>query len=799
LQLIVHHPQSGQWFGWTVLAAAFSPWWDKHGSGGALDVRRLFMTKDGYRGTRIYYPSGTSTVQQPDGSIKQIPNHEIAMQIVETIRTGGVFALPSEVDSSGTPRWKVEESQVSNNPAHILQYPKELDAEILNAMGIADDVLKSEATGSWAGKAVPQQATYCILEQWLSDLVCDVDRVLEKIVEINFGPGHQYEITTRPLADQMLAQQNGASSSIDAKQAAASRESDPSHKRIRQANDTPPGMRMGLDDGLSDQESDIPWLRMARHNLRAPVGGVSIEGKEFEGGWFIPKAGGDREDFQVRQSRSRTDSPKQDFKPVSKEELEFLGDKNQAGKASPDSQSGKTLESPLADQRGEPGNENEPSIVKGNIAPASKKGPRTLFEKLQAKEESRYGELGGAMGPPTAKQAAEPLHVVEDKFVQDGRVDGYDEAFDGFTQEELGYLNDVAKQAFSMRNNHPVIRGDGAARFVDEILEAALGRAPKRKPGWEWPYKNEGPKIQAAPERSEEEWKAFWEEGAQQKALERSKLEYIAQWAQMMSSSYNTSSNREGSAALDILSGKHTFFTTIASVAEAFQRGASFVDVRDPNSGKPTRVRREEFNVDQWFGLATESSDQIWTKQRLARFNDMLQMVAVKPETGNRMVPYYHTRLWAAMARNGRLRPGVVPGMADAGYDSPKSIIDRAIRFEAVFNRAIGDRMRELKIPAEEIGIRNWVGIDETPFTRFPRTQIGGNANPDLFLNKPRGIALDHGILDKAHPRMKDVPSWAKARVRDRIDAAIAHEYIESKLTPPAHLSGKSAVDWAHD
>ncbi len=75
-------------------------------------------------------------------------------------------------------------------------------------MGIADDVLKSEATGSWAGKAVPQQATYCILEQWLSDLICDVDRVIEKLVEINFGPGHQYEITTRPLADQLLAQQN---------------------------------------------------------------------------------------------------------------------------------------------------------------------------------------------------------------------------------------------------------------------------------------------------------------------------------------------------------------------------------------------------------------------------------------------------------------------------------------------------------------------------------------------------------------------------------------------------------------
>lgn len=203
-----HNPMPGFHFGTSVLTAPYSPWWDKHMQHGALDVRRLFMTKDSYRGARVRYPSGTTEIYQPDGSTKTTPNNEIAHQIVENIKSGAVFSLPGDYDANGNPLWAIEEAVVANNPQHIFQYVTELDAEILNAMGIADDVLKSEATGSWAGKAVPQQATYCILEQWLCDILRDVNRPIEPLVEVNFGPGHQYEITTKPLAEQMLEQQN---------------------------------------------------------------------------------------------------------------------------------------------------------------------------------------------------------------------------------------------------------------------------------------------------------------------------------------------------------------------------------------------------------------------------------------------------------------------------------------------------------------------------------------------------------------------------------------------------------------
>jgi len=246
------------------------------------------------------------------------------------------------------------------------------------------------------------------------------------------------------------------------------------------------------------------------------------------------------------------------------------------------------------------------------------------------------------------------------------------------------------------------------------------------------------------------------------------------------------------------MSRRYQLFATLQAIAEAFHQGAVQVNVTDPFTGLPLRVRREEFKVDQWFGLATRSSDALWANQRIARFNDMLSMVAARPETGNRMVPHYQTRLWAAMARNGRLRTASVPGMASSGYHSPRDIVERSIQYEAAFNRAIGKRMKQLGVPDESIGIQKWPGVNETPFTQFPSTQVGGNRNPRIFPGL-RGIALDHGILDENHPMMKNVPSWARSAVKDRIDAAIVHEHIESKLKPPRYLSGIAAAKWAHE
>lgn len=205
-------PEPGQYFGWSICKGAFSPWWDKWMDGGALDVRRLFMHKDAYGGVDISYPDGYTEIPVSPGSLetRSIPNRDIAREMGEQIKAGAVTTRPSDYTPEGKERWTITRANVPANPAHILQYPKDLDTEIYRGMEIPDDVLESTegAGGAWAGKTVPQGAFYTGLELWLRGLIGDIKtQVLDHLVRLNFGRDVWYEITTKPLALQATESQ----------------------------------------------------------------------------------------------------------------------------------------------------------------------------------------------------------------------------------------------------------------------------------------------------------------------------------------------------------------------------------------------------------------------------------------------------------------------------------------------------------------------------------------------------------------------------------------------------------------
>ena len=134
-------------------------------------------------------------------------------------------------------------------------------------------------------------------------------------------------------------------------------------------------------------------------------------------------------------------------------------------------------------------------------------------------------------------------------------------------------------------------------------------------------------------------------------------------------------------------------------------------------------------------------------------------------------------------------------------YQSPRSLIESATSWENDLNAAVGTRMREVGIPEDTIGLRGIPGIDVgRAFVRFPDTQIGGNLNPAVNATWQPGIALDRGVLDVAHPQMSKISAWSERTtvLRDRVDAAIVHEYIEAMLTPPQGLSRPARVEWLH-
>lgn len=202
-----HEPEAGEVYGRSALLGAYSPWADKWLNGGALDVRRLFMHKDAYGGQDLGYPEGFSY----DENGQEIPNRDIARQIVEQMISGGVITRPSTRDDKGNELWPLNRAVVPSNPQHILQYPKDLDAEIRRGIGVPDDVIDSDGTGAWAGKRVPLSAFYTSLDGWVRSIVSDLsEQVFDRLVMLNFGKAEDYEICHKPLAEQAMEQQSNA-------------------------------------------------------------------------------------------------------------------------------------------------------------------------------------------------------------------------------------------------------------------------------------------------------------------------------------------------------------------------------------------------------------------------------------------------------------------------------------------------------------------------------------------------------------------------------------------------------------
>lgn len=201
-----HNPEPGAYYGTTILEGAYSPWWDKWGRGGALEVRRLTMMQNSINGRRLKHPLGTIPVTQDDGSQKDVPTGNVAREMVETMMAGSVVCMPSTMTHDGKPLWELEEATAMTGLDHVLKYPQDLDKEQLRGMEIPDDVLSADNSGAWEGKKVPMMAFYNGLDNWVLQLVTDIEPVLKHLVLLNFGPKAWFCVETKPLAEQVMEQ-----------------------------------------------------------------------------------------------------------------------------------------------------------------------------------------------------------------------------------------------------------------------------------------------------------------------------------------------------------------------------------------------------------------------------------------------------------------------------------------------------------------------------------------------------------------------------------------------------------------
>ena len=110
-------------------------------------------------------------------------------------------------------------------------------------------------------------------------------------------------------------------------------------------------------------------------------------------------------------------------------------------------------------------------------------------------------------------------------------------------------------------------------------------------------------------------------------------------------------------------------------------------------------------------------------------------------------------------------------------HDPAAHARDFAERYAEPMNYHVENRMMELGVDPAQIGVGNPDhGIRHAAFISH---EMDGEGNsPDGRLNLDSGI-LNFNLFERLGPTVSD--AYAKARLRDRMDARIAHEYEEAK------------------
>jgi hypothetical protein len=195
------------YYGRSRLYGAYIPWLEKWSEGGFRDIRRLFYFKYSYFGGILYFPPG-STVLNDDGSGngRIVDNMDLARELLEKMRTGATLTLPNRVEADGTKAWEYVPAASLGEPAGLVDYGDSLSDEEWEGMGIPPEVARAEGTGAYAGRLIPMQAYYSILQETLDAVMRDADQwVFNPLAVATFGEqeGNDYDIIPFSLWDVM--------------------------------------------------------------------------------------------------------------------------------------------------------------------------------------------------------------------------------------------------------------------------------------------------------------------------------------------------------------------------------------------------------------------------------------------------------------------------------------------------------------------------------------------------------------------------------------------------------------------
>lgn len=204
----VHQKRSHRWFGESRYKGAFIPWYETWQPKGFRAIRHMALYKYAFDGGVLKYPYPGAIQDEVSG--QSIPNVRIAQQLLDMREAGAGLALPSSNTEYGG--WDYDPPSAPGIPETLFTYGYDLRDEKWEGLGVPPEIAKQEATGSFAGRRVPQQAFYAGVQEIADEFIPDAFKTqcLDWLVSLNYGPDEHYELETVSILKTLQEEEMGA-------------------------------------------------------------------------------------------------------------------------------------------------------------------------------------------------------------------------------------------------------------------------------------------------------------------------------------------------------------------------------------------------------------------------------------------------------------------------------------------------------------------------------------------------------------------------------------------------------------
>jgi hypothetical protein len=182
----IHNRKVNPIFGESRLQWCMVPWHELYVCYGARDIRRTWFIKNAFDGGEMRYPIGKTKIGEAE-----IDNLDLAVRMMSNMRTGGFRVFPDDINAtSGQQKWGYTPPTANVTPNGLMEYPKELRYEILEALGIPPEVTESQSDngmGSATGRKVPMMLYYSTLAHLCDSVIYDFKmQCLDYLTFVNF-------------------------------------------------------------------------------------------------------------------------------------------------------------------------------------------------------------------------------------------------------------------------------------------------------------------------------------------------------------------------------------------------------------------------------------------------------------------------------------------------------------------------------------------------------------------------------------------------------------------------------------